>query len=120
MARDVKEWIGRSDNSAIPAGVKERIARRADGCCQSCRRKIVGALRAEFDHITPLILGGRNAESNIQLLCHECHSAKTKLDVKLKANVARIRKRELGIKKPRTIRAWRRFDGSPVFAPRER
>jgi len=120
MARSVKEWVGRTDDSAIPASAKERIARAAGNHCQRCGRKIVGKLRAEFDHITPLILGGRNAEGNIQLLCHECHGAKTKLDVKLKAKVARIRKRELGIKKPRTIRAWRRFDGSPVFAPRER
>ena len=56
-------------------------------------------LRAEFDHMIPLILGGEHRESNLTLLCHECHAAKTKLDVKLKAKVARVRQRNLGIKK---------------------
>lgn len=44
----------------------------------------------------------------------------TKRDIKIKAKVARIRKRNLGIRKPRTIRTWRRFDGTPVYASRER
>lgn len=101
MARSVKEWIGRSDDAAIPPRVKDRIARRQDDCCERCKRKIGGKLRAEFDHVVPLVIGGRHAESNLSLLCHECHAKKTKLDVKLKAKVARVRKRELGIKKPK-------------------
>jgi 5-methylcytosine-specific restriction endonuclease McrA len=120
MSRTVTEWIGRNDNAPIPDRVKERVAYKSGDCCKKCDRKIEGKLRAEFDHAIPLILGGKHAESNLQLLCHECHSAKTKLDVKLKAKVARVRKRHLGIKKPRTIRTWRRFDGTPVYAGRDR
>lgn len=118
--RTVSEWVARDDDAKIPDRVKDRIAYRASGCCQKCMRAIVGTLRAEFDHAIPLIIGGEHRESNLQLLCHECHGAKTALDVKLKAKIARVRKRHLGIKKPRTIRAWRRFDGSPVYADRER
>jgi hypothetical protein len=40
--------------------------------------------------------------------------------VKLKAKVARVRKRHLGIKKPRSITRWRRFDGSVREAGRDR
>lgn len=120
MSRSVTEWIGKTDDIAAPDRVKERIARRAGDCCRACNRLVVGKLRAEYDHVTPLILGGENRESNIQLLCHECHSAKTKLDVKIKAKVARVRKRNLGIRKPRTIRSWRKFDGTPVHAARHR
>ena len=99
MSRSTDEWRGKTDDTAIPPRVKERIARAACDHCVKCDRKVGEKLRPEFDHVTPLILGGQNRESNIQLLCHECHGAKTKLDVKLKAKVARVRtKLSLGIK----------------------
>lgn len=120
MSRALPEWIGKNDDAAIPPRVQDRIARKADDCCQTCKRRIGGKLRAECDHIIPLILGGQHRESNLQLLCNECHSAKTVRDVKIKAKAARIHKSKLGIRKPRSIRAWRKFDGTPVYAPRER
>lgn len=99
MSRSTDEWIGKHDDAAIPLRVKERVARASGDLCVKCDRKVGEKLRPEFDHVTPLILGGQNRESNIQLLCHECHGAKTKLDVKLKAKVARVRtKLSLGIK----------------------
>lgn len=121
MSRTVAEWIGKTDNTAPPPRVKVRVYLLAEGKCICCTRFIDGSkIVAEYDHVVPLILGGENRESNLQLLCSECHSAKSVLDVKLKAKVARVRKRHLGIKKPRTIRAWRKFNGDPVFASRER
>jgi len=120
MSRTVLEWIGRTDDSAIPDRVKERVARKADDCCQCCTRRIAGGLRAEIDHIIPLIIGGQHREANLQLLCHECHAAKTVRDVKIKAKVARLRKRGLGFRKPRTITRWRKFNGDIVHAARER
>lgn len=99
MSRATDEWIGKHDDAAIPLRVKERVARAAHDLCVKCDRKVGAKLRPEFDHVTPLILGGQNRESNIQLLCHECHGAKTKLDVKLKAKVARVHtKLSLGIR----------------------
>lgn len=118
--RAVPEWIGKTDDTAIPPRVVDRVAERAGGDCQYCRRPVRPPLRAECDHIIPLILGGRHRESNLQLLCHECHGAKTKRDVKIKAKVARVRKRELGMRKPRTLRSWRKFNGDIVHAGRER
>lgn len=120
MSRSVPEWIAKHDDQPIPAAVKDRIALKAERCCQKCGLEIVGKLRAEFDHIVPLILGGKHAESNLQLLCNECHAAKTVRDVKLKAKVTRVRKRHLGIKKPRTMTRWRNFRGEIVTASRER
>jgi 5-methylcytosine-specific restriction endonuclease McrA len=114
MSRSVPEWIGRDDDQRIPDYVKDRVANKAELYCQHCRRQVGGKLRAEFDHETPLILGGQNRESNIQLLCHECHRAKTKLDVKLKAKVARARKRHIGIKRRRRTIPGRKFDGTPI------
>lgn len=118
--RTVAEWRGKTDDTPIPDRVKDRVAHKADDCCPKCQRAIKGKLRAEFDHVIPLILGGENRESNLQLLCNECHSSKTKLDVRLKAKVARVRRARLGIRKPRTIRSWRKFDGTIVHAGRDR
>lgn len=120
MSRSVEEWIGKRDDDAIPRRVKDRVAQRADGCCQKCARKITGKLRAEFDHVIPLIIGGEHRETNLQLLCDPCHTNKTALDVKLKAKVARVRQKHMGLKKPRTITRWRRFNGDVVQATRER
>jgi 5-methylcytosine-specific restriction protein A len=116
MSRSVPEWIAKRDDDAIPPRVKDRIAADAEGRCKTCTRAITGKLRAEFDHMIPLIIGGSHRENNIQLLCHECHAAKTKLDVKLKAKVARVRKHHLGIKKRRRTIPGRKFDGTPLPA----
>lgn len=120
MPRTVAEWIGKTDDSAIPPRVRDRVCLRYNDHCIICVRKIGGKLRAELDHITPLILGGQHRESNLRLVCNECHKVKTAFDVKLKAKVARVRKRHLGLKKPRTITRWRKFDGTAVYAERER
>jgi 5-methylcytosine-specific restriction protein A len=117
MSRSVDEWIGRTDDTAIPPRVKLRIHAKAEGRCAKCGLE---ANPGQYDHTISLIIGGKNSESNIQLLCVPCHKGKTRLDVKLKAKVARVRMRHAGIKKPRTIRSWRKFNGTQVFAGRER
>lgn len=109
MSRSVPEWIGKTDDTPIPDRVKERISRGAEDTCLRCNRKLGGKLQARFDHVIPLILGGQNREMNIQLLCDDCHTAKTRLDVKLKAKVARVRKKHLGITRPRQPIASRGF-----------
>lgn len=75
--------------------------------------------RLELDHIIALDLGGKDADSNLQLLCAEHHRKKSRLDMKLIAKGRRIRRREAGEKKPsrlvnrgfdKTLR--RKFDGT--------
>jgi 5-methylcytosine-specific restriction protein A len=120
MPRSVPEWIGKTDDTPVPDRVKLRVFEKFEGVCPKCTRELQpGAW--DCDHAIPLIVGGENRENNLQPLCSDpCHSRKTALDVKLKAKVASVRKRHLGIKKPRTIRAWRRFNGEIVHAERER
>jgi len=44
-----------------------------DPVCKACNRKPT----TDVDHITPRRRGGTDAESNLQGLCHTCHSSKT-------------------------------------------
>ena len=120
MSREVPEWIGKTDDQAIPARVKVRVFLRAGGVCAECTLPIVGKLRPAYDHIQALINGGEHRESNLQLLCVPCHAVKTKADVAEKSATYRKRVKHLGIKKPRTIRSWRKFNGEIVNAGRDR
>ncbi len=114
MARTTEEWIGKSDDSAIPPRVKLRIFEEYKGHCNKCTCKIVGKLIPQYDHIIALINGGENRESNLQLICSECHKSKTTLDVAEKSQMYHKRIRAAGIKKRRRTIPGRKFDGTPI------
>lgn len=119
--REVPEWIGKTDDEAIPTRVQVRVFQKYRGICPKCTRKLAQINNWQCDHIIALVNGGENRESNLQPLCASpCHSQKTKVDVAEKSVVARKRAKHLGIKKPRTITRWRKFDGSIVHAERNR
>lgn len=121
MSRELPEWIGSSDDQAIPARVKIRIFDRHGGNCCACTLPIRGKLRPAYDHIQALINGGEHRESNLQLLCVPCHAVKTKADVAEKSVTARKRTKHLGIKKPsrfpgsRDSKFKKKIDGSVVL-----
>lgn len=117
MTRKTDEWIASHDDQAIPARVKIRVFDLFNGHCAICTTRVT---TAAYDHAVALINGGAHRESNLQLLCVPCHKVKTRADVAEKSVTARIRAKHLGIKKPRTMRSWRRFDGTIVHAARER
>lgn len=114
MSRSLPEWHGKTDDSAVPPRVKDRVSKVSNDCCVECRRPIGGKLRPEFDHIVALVLGGSHREANLQLLCNECHSVKTKRDVKLKARVSSVRQKRIGIKARKRTIPGRRFNGDPI------
>ena len=121
MSRMTSEWIGKTDDTPIPPRVRIRQFERDGGICQcGCTMKIRTGDKWETDHRIAIINGGANAEHNLQTLLSAHHKAKTRKDVAEKSTMARKRGRAIGVKKPRTIRTWRRFDGSIVHAPRER
>lgn len=99
VVRSTPEWIGKTDDTPIPQRVQDRVCAKSNDACVTCSRRVGGKLKPEIDHTIPLILGGKNRESNLQLLCNECHGLKTKRDVKIKAKVARVRQKDLGIRK---------------------
>jgi 5-methylcytosine-specific restriction protein A len=118
--RTADEWIGRTDDARIPPRVRLRVFVRHNGICHISGRKIGPSDAWDCDHILALVNGGEHRERNLAPALRAKHREKTTRDVAEKARNDRVAKRHLGIKKPRTIRTWRKFDGSIVHAGRER
>jgi len=101
MSRAVPEWIGKTDDTAIPPRVKLRLFDQQGGKCAKCVRKLgLAGEGVEFDHTIALVNGGENREANIQALCPPCHAPKTKSDVAVKSKTARVKAKNMGIKAP--------------------
>lgn len=97
-----------------------RIFDSHKGVCCICDRPIRSGEHWIVEHEKPLWLGGADDETNMAPAHEHCGIEKTKGEAPVKAKTDRQRANHLGIRKPRTIRAWRRFDGTPVYAARER
>lgn len=95
---------------------------RANGFCEnpSCGAKLhIG--RFHYDHNIADGLGGEPTLENCVVLCKPCHDEKTrKRDVPAIAKTKRIQDRQRGIRQPRKITRWRKFNGEAVYAERER
>ncbi len=105
----------------ISTSKRVRIFLEASGICHICHTFIDATKHPwHVEHVTPLWLGGADDESNMRPAHIDCHASKSADEAPQRAKSNRIRARRIGIKKPRSIRQWRRFDGSIVTAPRER
>lgn len=121
--RSVPEWIAKRDDEAIPPRVKLRVFDRCKERCAVCTLEIRGKLTPEYDHIVALINGGQHRESNLQVLCSECHKDKTRQDVAEKSETYGRRLKAVGIKarsgRPmpgsRASKFKRKMDGSVVL-----
>ncbi len=99
---------------------KAQAAIRANGHCEGCTRRLLAG-DYNYDHIVPHAMGGPSTADNIQLLCKACHGSKTtKQDVPQIAKAKRRERARFGIKKPRTITRWRKFNRDIVIAERDR
>lgn len=92
----------------------------AKGRCHLCDTKIAVGERWEVEHCKPLWLGGIDGPENMAPAHYLCHRAKTASERTIKAKGDRVRQKHLGLRKPRSIRGWRKFDGTPVHATRTR
>lgn len=101
--------------------VKLAAFERAKGHCEVpwCNAKLHPG-RFIYDHRNPDYFGGEPTVENCQVICRECNRDKTNNDATDIAKSRRIVKREAGIRKKRSIRAWRKFDKTPVYANRDR
>lgn len=95
--RAVPEWEGTTPDSPIPTRVKLRVWQRCGGRCAITGKKLGPADKYDFDHIIPLAMGGRHAESNLQIVERSAHREKTKQDVADLAKARRIAMKHTGI-----------------------
>ena len=121
MSRSLPEWIGSTDNTPAPDRVRLRVFIKYHGRCPMCSRPLQPG-RWQCDHVQALINGGENRERNLQPLCDEpCHRIKTGEDVAQKSKTYTIASAHTGAKrKQRSITGWRKFNGTRVYAPRQR
>lgn len=120
MSRSTEEWVGKTDDAAIPPRVRLRVFERHGGVCYLSGRKIGAGEQWDCDHVVALINGGEHREFNLAPVLKGPHREKTAADVKQKAKNDRVRKRHLGIKKPskfscsRNSRWKKKLDGTVV------
>lgn len=102
------------------ARTKQEAFERSKGLCERCTTKLfTGKFR--YNHRIPDGIGGEPTLQNCEVLCLNCDGPQTyTIDLPRIAKAKRIRKKHIGIKKPRRITRWRRFDGSIVIASKER
>jgi 5-methylcytosine-specific restriction protein A len=60
---------------------RERVWLRDQGICARCKRITTFPSGFELDHVVALANEGTNEDSNMQVLHHECHEAKTNEDL---------------------------------------
>lgn len=99
--RTVPEWRGKNPDSAIPPRVRLRVFEAHGGVCALTGQKIRPGDEWDLDHKTALANGGEHRETNLHPVLRTAHREKTKADVALKAKADRVRKKHLGIAKPK-------------------
>ena len=99
--RTVPEWIGKTADSAVPPRVKLRVFERLNGTCHISGIKIQTGDKWQVEHVIPLILwtgdGHGNRETNLAPALVDPHKEKTKAEMKIKAKVARTRKKHIRV-----------------------
>lgn len=122
MARALKEWIGKTPDSAIPPRVRLRVFLAHNGVCHIAKRPIRVGEPWDLDHVVALINGGEHRESNLAPALRDKHRAKTAEDVAEKSAAYESRKRHLGLKKAKhpmpgskASRFKKRMDGTVVL-----
>ena len=63
----------RKNGGQLSRGIAIRLFKSQKGKCACCHKRLT---KYHLDHIMPLSRGGRNEDSNIQLLCQPCNQKK--------------------------------------------
>ena len=102
MAREVPEWIGKTDDSKVPLRVRLRCFLAHNGRCHLCDRQIRLGDDWELDHKIALINGGGHREKNLAPICDFCHPTKTAKDVAEKSDTYKARLKHYGLKESKS------------------
>ena len=89
---------------------------RAAGNCEQCGAPLMTG-KYHFDHVIPTAIKADNSLANCRVVCVACHSAKTKLDVKIIAKARRVEEKHSGIGK---AKGWqskfkKKVDGTVIL-----
>lgn len=104
----------------FPPKVRVAAFERANKRCEKCTALLVPG-RFTYDHRIPDFMGGEPTLENCQVICEACDKDKTyRQDIPAIAKAKRVIKRRAGVRKPRSITAWRKFSGEIVHKSRER
>lgn len=98
---NLKEWIGKTDDSRPPDYVRLRVFEREKGICHLSKRKIMPGEKWELEHVLAICNGGENRESNMAPALAAPHKVKTKADRATKSKNDSVRKKFLGITSPK-------------------
>lgn len=115
----MSEDVGTTPRRKLSARDRLAVFERCHGQC-TCGRKVQVGEYWQADHPRALGLGGADNPAELVVLGECCLPAKNADDMRRIAKAKRQKTRHIGIRKPRTITGWRRFDGSIVRASRER
>jgi 5-methylcytosine-specific restriction protein A len=113
VSRKLPEWIGKTENAAIPPRVRVRVFERHHGICHISGRRIRAGEVWDLDHIVALANGGAHRESNLAPALRGKHREKTAADLAEKSRVARKRAKFLGVAPKRQKIQSRGFDKAP-------
>jgi 5-methylcytosine-specific restriction endonuclease McrA len=95
--RSVPFWVGATADAAIPSRVRLRVFERFGGVCQLTGIKIRPGMEWDVDHRTPLSMGGRHAEDNLQPVLRASHREKTKAEAASRSKADRMKAKHLGL-----------------------
>lgn len=112
MSRAIPEWQGRTDDSAIPEKVALRVFEAYDRKCFLCGNLIRPGDGLDIHHKTPLIDGGRHAESNLVPVHRKCHRLQTAQEAHDRTEHRDTVKSHYGIKRKSRLRS-RGFTPAP-------
>ena len=116
-----------SPRREFSARTKRQAWERANGFCEGlilANNEIRCSERLylndfHYDHVDPDWFSKDNELENCQVLCHECHKAKTAIDAKHIAKSKRIINKLIKARKKKgKFRGWRKFNGTLVYAKR--
>lgn len=85
--RSIPEWIGKTDDTAVPPRVRLRVFEKHGGRCYLSGQKILPGDKWDLEHIKALCNGGEHRESNFAPALARYHKPKTKADLAEKSHV---------------------------------
>ena len=90
LTRSDERRIRPTERVTWPKGMKRQLMRRQANTCVYCGHRRI-ASNMEIDHMNPVVRGGSNDESNLQVICRGCNRRKgLQTDAEFRTRYARL------------------------------